>query len=282
MNMILHYFSLCLILSLWQVAAMELPPAGELKSKASIIAKKSVYEQKNTMYNDIVDLINNNEDLNALIYCRNGRTALGHAAFNNKLEEAALLLDHGADPNAAPTNETPLILAVEGGHPAMVKLLTSRGANPNIGPRFPLHTICYCVKDVLDAEKIAARLEMAHWLLENNADPELKDAKGNTPIFYLLEPTDFTACYAHCPAGCAVHPDSARQREIIFNQRKELIGEFIHLIKLETKNNQGKTIVEFATSPSAYPFLGAHASQDAMRKELGEFIESFFVTKKLI
>lgn len=63
-----------------------------------------------------------------------GYTPLGLACFFGHLEEARLLLDHGADPNAISTNEMtvmPIHSALAGGHKEIVRLLLERGAEPD-------------------------------------------------------------------------------------------------------------------------------------------------------
>jgi ankyrin repeat protein len=60
-------------------------------------------------------------------------TALSYAAQQGQMRIALRLLDAGADVNRA-DNEgiTPLMWAVQGEHPEMVRLLLARGANPAI------------------------------------------------------------------------------------------------------------------------------------------------------
>ena len=60
-------------------------------------------------------------------------TPLWVAAENGNVRMGKLLLDHGADVNAAKTStrNTPLHMAVQNNHPAMVSLLLRSGADPN-------------------------------------------------------------------------------------------------------------------------------------------------------
>ncbi len=60
-----------------------------------------------------------------------GSSAIGLAAFSGHGAVARLLLDHGADPNAAGTGYSPLHAAVLRGDGELVKELLARGANPN-------------------------------------------------------------------------------------------------------------------------------------------------------
>ena len=61
-----------------------------------------------------------------------GMTALSFAAREGRLEAARLLLDAGADVNAADANDiSPLVMAITNRHTAVASLLLTRGANPN-------------------------------------------------------------------------------------------------------------------------------------------------------
>jgi len=61
-----------------------------------------------------------------------GMTALSFAAREGRLEPARLLLDAGADVNAADANNiSPLVMAITNRHTAVASLLLARGANPN-------------------------------------------------------------------------------------------------------------------------------------------------------
>ena len=61
-----------------------------------------------------------------------GWTPLAYAAYNGHTEIAAVLINAGADINAASENgHTPLISAARGGHIEIVKLLLGKNADPN-------------------------------------------------------------------------------------------------------------------------------------------------------
>lgn len=62
-----------------------------------------------------------------------GWNPLLYAATGGSDQVARMLLDLGANVNAASENgTTPLMMAVRGGHKTTVKLLLARGANPNL------------------------------------------------------------------------------------------------------------------------------------------------------
>jgi ankyrin repeat protein len=62
-----------------------------------------------------------------------GSSPLYAAVWHHRLEAATALIDHGANVNAiGPSGVTPLITAAGNGDDALVRLLLSHGANPNI------------------------------------------------------------------------------------------------------------------------------------------------------
>lgn len=105
-----------------------------------------------------------------------GFTALHLAAFFGHLEAAAVLLEHGAAPDALAGNGSllrPLHSAAAGGHAAIVGLLLERGADPNArqhGGYVPLHSAAG------RGDEVSVRL-----LLEHGADRELRADDGRRP-----------------------------------------------------------------------------------------------------
>jgi uncharacterized protein len=105
-----------------------------------------------------------------------GFTALHLAAFFGQLETAAVLLEHGAAPDAVAGNGSslrPLHSAAAGGHAAIVGLLLERGADPNArqqGGYVPLHSAA------ARGDEASVRL-----LLEHGADPDLRTDDGRRP-----------------------------------------------------------------------------------------------------
>ena len=134
---------------------------------------------------------------------RSGRTALHFAIGHDKVlsdtrcydsrqiesakgrpnvSTAELLLSAGADINAMDnTGASPLYLACDGGKTEFVKLLLSRGANPNIEStdKHPLHAACK-----------GQHYDVVKLLLEFNADMAILDESGKTSLHYALESTE--------------------------------------------------------------------------------------------
>lgn len=106
-----------------------------------------------------------------------GFTALHLAAFFGQEEAAKILLESGAEVDLVARNATihvtPLHSAAAGSHPGIVKLLLEHGADPNAaqdGGFTPLHS----------AAQNDDR-ESAEALLEAGADPSLANDEGKTP-----------------------------------------------------------------------------------------------------
>jgi ankyrin repeat protein len=100
------------------------------------------------------------------------------SAIRLALEQVKLLLDAGADPNAASRSggTTPLIQAVQSGCPEMVRLLLSRGADPNLADTgelgfYPLH-----------AAVTHNSVTIARCLIEGGAKLNVKSGSGRTPL----------------------------------------------------------------------------------------------------
>lgn len=106
-----------------------------------------------------------------------GFTALHLAAFFGQLEATAVLLGHGASPDAVAGNGSllrPLHSAATGGHAAIVGLLLERGADPNArqhGGYVPLHSAAG------RGDEVSVRL-----LLEHGADPDVRADDGRRPF----------------------------------------------------------------------------------------------------
>ena len=110
-------------------------------------------------------------------WSKDGFTALHLASFFGQEEAARILLERGAEVNVVARNAnihvTPLHSAAAGSHPGIVKLLLEHGADPNAaqdGGFTPLHS----------AAQNDDR-ESAEALLEAGADPALVNDEGKVP-----------------------------------------------------------------------------------------------------
>ena len=122
------------------------------------------------------ELLDGEPDL-ARAWSTDGFTALHLAAFFGQEDAARLLVERGAEVNLVARNPkivvTPLHSAAAGSHPGIVKLLLEHGADPNAaqdGGFTPLHS----------AAQNDDR-ESAEALLEAGADPALATDEGKTP-----------------------------------------------------------------------------------------------------
>ena len=112
---------------------------------------------------------------------RGGLTALLHAARDDSLESAAVLLDHGADPNSAdPRGLSALRVAITNNNLDLAKLLIERGANPDDGAlvevvKLRTHPWVRAAKERRDA---TTQLALLLLLLERGADIHKVPATG--------------------------------------------------------------------------------------------------------
>jgi len=137
-------------------------------------------------------LILNGSDVNAIGY--EDGTMLMAAANQGQAEMLKILLENGADPNIASpvTGETPLHAATAKGFAKdtleCVKLLLEAGANPNKKAKSEVSTATY-YRDIKVVGETPLHLaaafgskEMIEVLLQYNADPSLKDDRGESPL----------------------------------------------------------------------------------------------------
>jgi uncharacterized protein len=112
---------------------------------------------------------------------RGGLTALLHAAREDSVETAAVLLDHGADPNVAdPRGLSALRIAITNGNLDFAKLLLERGAEPSDGAlveAVKLRTHPW-VRAAKTRTNRTTQLELMEMLLARGADPNAAPAAG--------------------------------------------------------------------------------------------------------
>ena len=125
-----------------------------------------------------------------------GNLPLHWAAWTNALDIGRLLLDHGAEVDAATVvGATPLHYAVDQGHRAFAELLVSRKAQVNFLPtrvaqrpdmRMPINMsilvpMIVPARTALHVAVGRGRVDMVRWLLELGADTEVLDEMGMSP-----------------------------------------------------------------------------------------------------
>jgi cytohesin len=128
-----------------------------------------------------VDSINTLLDRGMEVDIRNGegRTPLMTAAAFGSLEAAEFLIARGADPMAQDSQnaDTPLHFAALAGRIEMAKLLLAHDAKIDAGSSpaeaTPLHYAA-----------VYGQMRMVAFLVENGADPNVRDVKGLTPFQY--------------------------------------------------------------------------------------------------
>eukprot|EP01007_Sphenomonas_quadrangularis_P000541 NODE_1389_length_889_cov_272.119048_g1146_i0.p1 GENE.NODE_1389_length_889_cov_272.119048_g1146_i0~~NODE_1389_length_889_cov_272.119048_g1146_i0.p1 ORF type:complete len:201 (-),score=28.41 NODE_1389_length_889_cov_272.119048_g1146_i0:246-848(-) len=106
---------------------------------------------------------------------------LFHAIVQGDVDQAQMLLvEAAADVNSSnQVGETPCHIAAMRGVPAMLELLLSHGANPNISTKKEFGS----VTPLIVATK-EGKYRVAETLLNNHADPNIADAQGFTPLHY--------------------------------------------------------------------------------------------------
>ncbi|MBN3320245.1 ASB3 protein, partial [Atractosteus spatula] len=110
-----------------------------------------------------------------------GETALHLAARKGHCVIVGRLLEAGADVNQVTNEETtPLFLAVQNGHTDVVKLLVSRGADVNGSQSL-------CGWNSLHQSAFQGFSEVLKILLEEDADIEIRDDFGITPLFIAAQ-----------------------------------------------------------------------------------------------
>ncbi|XP_044728090.1 putative ankyrin repeat protein RF_0381 isoform X1 [Chrysoperla carnea] len=119
-------------------------------------------------------LLKHEADVNVKDDC--GQTPLFGAIQNNRLEIIELLLKHKADINAEDIIEKiPLFYAIENQNLKITKLLLDNGANVKDDP------------ELLHSAAMGESPEIVELLLQHNADVNVKNRYGQTPLYKAIE-----------------------------------------------------------------------------------------------
>ena len=121
---------------------------------------------------------------------KSGDTALTYVCKTGDLVEARWLLDNGANPDQI-NNEgkTPLYLATEKGHAEIVLALLTQGANPNLANKDGRTSLSASQRTPQSGQdsNYKSRTEwIIKKLLENGANPKLKDHDRREPLLYAI------------------------------------------------------------------------------------------------
>ncbi|KAL8999176.1 MAG: hypothetical protein Q9169_001955 [Polycauliona sp. 2 TL-2023] len=120
---------------------------------------------------------------------KNGSTLMHSIVYSlNRIEVQdsvnELLMDHGADPNISDNlGETPLFLAVRGGHNAAAEFLLQHGADATTRDKkgyTPMHTVFDLEYNVRDQKSLIKLL------MDHGADPNIPNDFGETPLFLAV------------------------------------------------------------------------------------------------
>lgn len=183
---------------------------------------------------------------------RFGRTALGHAANEGKLEAVQFLLTRGADPNASDARGiTPLMLAASAASASrcvygrakadtrLVRALLASGADVHARDERGRTALFYAGQEVIptlvaagaevnvqDLEGLTPLMavdwntELAQTLLDHGADPTLQDVHGWTALHHALQ---IYRCDGPSPEERLAEFPSIRERALSAEGWEELV-----------------------------------------------------------
>lgn len=108
-----------------------------------------------------------------------------HAAASSGNEDLILfLLEEGFDINGRTSEKewTPLLIAIRDGNTEAAKLFVYKGADINAQSHLGATALTFAVTQYFSSEK--QRISLLTYLLEQGADPNLKDSFNHTPLYY--------------------------------------------------------------------------------------------------
>lgn len=233
-----------------------------------------------------------------------GASALVVAAHTGQADVAFLLLEAGADPNAADTGYTALHIAATAGNTALAQALLKHGADPNARQQKGSPTKRMPSGHALDFKMVGAtpyflavragQLEMMRLLVANGADPTipLKDGRSALIVLAGLKTVEGPAISDEQAAAAvklavqlgtpvnrvdskgntALHVAATRRRDPIVQALVDSGAA------LATKNRDGETPLAAALKPPPvtgtgmvddYEYLLKHTETAALLRKLG-------------
>lgn len=217
-----------------------------------------------------------------------GQTALIHAITSKKIDTAKFLIEKGADINLVDSNgNNALIYAVEVGNIEFVKYLVSKGADINAESEFGITALCRaaCLKSTdiakflierganIDGAKIKksdhsplqdavylGNMDMVKLLVNNGANVNLKNASGNSIIYFAVcqNRTEILKFLL----GKNILVDALTTDNIspamiaTIKGNKEILKLLIsHGADISLKSKSGKAAIDYATKPEIKQLL---------------------------
>lgn len=179
---------------------------------------------------------------------KNGANALTFAISAKHLDCVEFLLSAKADPNEAlKDGTTPIMIAAERNHPAMIQLLIKNGANVNSTrgktQETPLHMAC----GVQGGAKAAVQR-----LLEAKADVHACDVDGRTPLMYSVISPDVAQGLLAASADVNAPDDGGNTALMYACAQNTPPVSVLNLISaranVEVKNERGETALSIAAA----------------------------------
>jgi len=117
----------------------------------------------------------------------NKSTVLHGVVWSGKVESAKLLIERGAVIDKRDENgETPFLLAAKLGYKEIVKLLLVKGVDVNSVNEDRETALHISLQERTSYDNEQDHEGTARLLIEHGADINIKDARGNTPLYYAL------------------------------------------------------------------------------------------------
>jgi len=155
-----------------------------------------------------------------------GTTPIIGAAAKGQTEVVQVLLDYGVNPNSANANGSGALgAAVAFGHAKCAELLINAGADVNAKTTkfFVWRGInVYVGANPLTSASFNGHLTAVKVLLKNNADPNIENEKGTTPLFAAAAMNHTEICKELIDAGANVNAQI--KEDYIYKENNTLTG----------------------------------------------------------